>query len=278
MSRDVLTRPAAPPDHTATYGPDPDQIVDIWRPRHSATDLGGTGPGAPLAVVIHGGFWRAEYDRIHSRPMADALADAGYAVAVPEYRRAGSPGGGGWPGTFDDIAAVLDAVGALAAPFGADPARTGWVGHSAGGHLALWAAARHRLPAGSPWRTDRPAAAGVVSLAGCTSLALSHAWGEGGGAAANLLGGSPERFPERYAAADPAALLPSGAEVVLVHGTQDQQVRLEMSRQYAKMAGEAGDTVTYVELPGSDHFDLIDPLSAAWPSVLDAIASVVPGR
>jgi acetyl esterase/lipase len=321
MSREVLTRPAAPPDHTAAYGSDPDQVVDLWAPRR------GLGPGAPagdaasakapLVVVIHGGFWRAAYDRLHSRPMANALAEAGYAVAVPEYRRVGSPGGGGWPGTFDDTAAMLDAVGGLAAVVGADPRRTVWIGHSAGGHLALWAAARHRLPAESPWHAAAastgptgaggPASAGgtagsagltgpagagdpadsagltglvgtvgVVSLAGCNSLRLGAEWGVGDGAVPGLLGGMPDRFPDRYAAADPAALLPLGVPVTLVHGTEDQQVRAEMNRRYAKAASDAGDVVTYVELADTDHFDLIDPLSAAWPHVLAAIAAAMP--
>lgn len=280
MSGEVLTRPAAAPDHTAAYGTDADQIVDLWAPRRGGGGVGGGGDGvsaaAPLVVMIHGGFWRAAYDRVHARPMANALADAGYAVAVPEYRRVGSSGGGGWPGTFDDIAAALDAVGGLAARVGADPRRTVWIGHSAGGHLALWAAARHRLPAGSPWHLPAPGAAGVVSLAGCTSLWLGAEWGEGGGAVPNLLGGTPDQVPDRYAAADPAALLPLGIPVTLLHGTADEQVRVEMSRQYAKAAGDAGDVVTYVELPGTDHYELIDPLSAAWPRVLEAVAAAMP--
>jgi acetyl esterase/lipase len=265
MTRDVLTRPAAPPDHTATYGPGPDHVIDIWLPPQRP---------APLVVVIHGGFWRARYDRIHARPMANALAAAGYAVAVPEYRRVGSPGGG-WTGTFDDLAAALDAVGDLAAPYGADPGRTVWVGHSAGGHLALWAAARRRLPPQSPWYADRPPA-GVVSLAGCVSLALGAEWGEGDGAVADLLGGLPDQVPERYALADPAALLPLGTPVTLVHGTDDAAVRVEMSREYAARATEAGDQVSLVELAGVEHFGLIDPLSAAWPRVLAAIAAAIP--
>lgn len=267
---DVLERPAPGPDRTVAYGADPDQVIDLWSPRRSTTDP------APLAVVIHGGFWRARYDRIHSRPMANALVDAGYAVAVPEYRRVGSPGGGGWPGTFDDIAAALDAIGEAAALLGADPGRAVWIGHSAGGHLALWAAARHRLPPESPWHAARTSAA-VVSLAGCSSLRLSAEWGEGDGAAVNLLGGGPERVPDRYAAADPAALLPLGVPVTLVHGAADLTVRAEMSRQYARMAAEAGDQVSYVELPGADHTALIDPLAAAWPHVLEAIGAALPG-
>lgn len=268
MSRDVLTRLAPPPDHTAAYGPDPDHVVDIWSPKRGQVT-------APLVVVIHGGFWKAEYNRMHSRPMANALAAAGYAVAVPEYRRVGSAGGGGWPETFDDIAAALDAAGLLAAPYGADADRQVWVGHSAGGHLALWSAARHRLPPESPWHARRRSV-GVVSLAGCNSLKLGADWNEGDGAVASLLGGMPTEVPARYAAADPAALLPSGVPATLVHGTEDDVVRVAMSREYAALATAAGDDVKMVELPGVEHFGVIDPLSDAWPHVLAAVTAAVP--
>ncbi|MCW2885396.1 MAG: alpha/beta hydrolase [Streptosporangiaceae bacterium] len=263
MSREVLSRTAPEPDQTVPYGPHPDQVIDIRLPARLP---------APLVVIVHGGFWRAEYDRTHTGPMADALASVGHVVAVPEFRRSGSPGGG-WPGTFDDVAAAFDALGGLVEPYGADPARVVWVGHSAGGHLALWAAARHRLPTGSRWHAaGRPA--GVVSLAGCGSLELCDAWGLDDGAAAALMGGSAADVPERYAVADPAALLPLGVPVTLVHGTRDDRVPVEMSREYAARAARAGDSVTLAELPGVEHFGLIDPLSPAWPHVLAAVTAV----
>lgn len=263
MSRDVLTRPAPPPDHTFAYGPHPDQVIDVRLPPEGIRS-------ASVVVFVHGGFWREEYDRMHAGPLATALAEAGHVVAVPEFRRSGVRGGG-WPGTFDDVAAALDAVGGLIASLGAVPERVVWAGHSAGGHLALWAAARHRLPPGSPWHSAvRPS--GVVSLAGCCSLELCDAWGLGAGAAAALMGGSLAAVPERYAVADPAALLPLGVPVTLVHGAADLTVPVAMSREYAAMAAEAGDIVTLRELPGIEHFGLIDPLSAAWPHVLGAIA------
>ncbi|MGI8334581.1 alpha/beta hydrolase family protein [Actinomadura scrupuli] len=265
MSREVLGRAAPDPDHTVPYGPHPDQVIDIRLPARVP---------APLVVLVHGGFWRAEYDRTHTGPMADALAAAGHLVAVPEYRRSGAPGGG-WPGTFDDVAAAFDAVGAVAERYGADPARTVWAGHSAGGHLALWAAARHRLPPGSRWHAPgRPP--GVVSLAGCASLELCDAWDLDDGAAAALMGGSAAELPERYAMADPAALLPLGAPVTLLHGTGDDRVPVGMSRAYASRAARAGDAVTLTELPGADHFALIDPLSPVWPRVLAALAAAIP--
>jgi acetyl esterase/lipase len=248
------------------YGPHPDQVVDLHLPDRLP---------APLVVLVHGGFWRKEYDRAHLAPMARALVSAGHVVALPEYRRTGAPGGG-WPGTFDDVAAAFDALAGPAGEYGADPARVVWAGHSAGGHLALWAAARHRLPAASPWRSGA-VPSGVVCLGGCVSLELSDTWGLDGGAAATLMGGSAAALPERYAVADPAALLPLGVPVTLVHGTLDDRVPVAMSREYAARATRAGDPVTLVELPGSGHFGVIDPLSPDWPPVLAAIASAARG-
>ncbi|MHA6760883.1 alpha/beta hydrolase [Streptacidiphilus sp. PAMC 29251] len=256
-------RPAAPPpDHTARYGPHPEQIVDLRLPPEGP-------PPSTLVVLVHGGFWRVAYDRAHTAPLADALARAGFAVAVPEYRRVGSPGGG-WPGTFDDLAIFTESLRMITAARGIHLKRTVLVGHSAGGHLALWAAARHRLPVGSPWRTEwRPDA--VVSLAGCASLALSDIWDLGRGATATLLGGSVDAVPERYALADPGALLPLGVPVTLLHGSEDDVVPAAMSREYAGLAERSGDPVRLVELAGMEHFGLIDPLSAAWPHLLDAL-------
>jgi len=154
-------------------------------------------------------------------------------------------------------------VGPIAGAHGADLGRTTWAGHSAGGHLAVWAAARPGLPAGSRWRGPGPATR-VVSLAGCVCLRLCAEWDLGAGAAATLMGGMPDEVPERYAIADPAALPPPPVPVTLVHGTADDQVPVRMSRAFP--AGRL------TEIPGAGHFDLIDPLSEAWPHVLAALA------
>ena len=249
----VLVRPAPPPDLTLPYGPRPEHVVDLRLPR----DL-----PAPLIVLIHGGFWRPAFDRTHLGPMADALAAAGYVVAVPEYRRAGMAEEG-WSGTFGDVALAVDQVAGIAAAHGADTAAITWAGHSAGGHLALWAAARPGLPPGSPWRGPC-AATHVVSLAGCSSLWLCAEWNLGGGAVRALMGGMPEEVPERYAVGDPAALPPPAVPVTLVHGTADDQVPVAMSRAF--------HTGRLTEIPGAGHFDLIDPQSRAWPQVLAALA------
>ena len=135
----VLDRPAPPPDLTLPYGPRPEHVVDLRLPAQAGERK------TPLIVLVHGGFWRPAYDRTHLGPMAHALAAAGYLVAVPEYRRAGMAEEG-WTGTFDDIAMAVDQVTAIAAAHGADTGTITWAGHSAGGHLVLWAAARPGLP------------------------------------------------------------------------------------------------------------------------------------
>jgi len=247
-----MQRPAPGPDLTVRYGELPDQVIDLRVPSDTP---------APLVVLVHGGFWRPERDRSYVAPMAHALAAAGYVVAVPEYRRAGMAEEG-WTGTFNDVAAALDRVGELAEPHGADLSRTTWVGHSAGGHLVLWAAARPFLPADCGWRGPCRASK-VVSLAGCNSLRLGAEWGLGDGAVRNLMGGMPDEVPEWYALADPAALTPTPLPVTMVHGTRDDRVPIAMSQAY-----QSGNLV---EVPGAGHFDLVDPLSGAWPYVAAAI-------
>ena len=256
------------PDRTLSYGPLPEHVVDLRLP--VVEDIAGP---AALVVVVHGGFWKAEWDRAHAAPQSAGLAAAGHVVATVEYRRV-RMAGGGWPGTLDDLALLTDTVPALVAaamPGQVDEARTVLVGHSAGGHLVTWAASRHRLPPSSPWHRAEPLPVGVVSLAGVLDLALAAALRLGGGATQALLGGEPDERPERYAAADPARLLPTGVPTVLVHGTRDEEVPLEVSRSYAASAGAAGQQVVLHELAGTDHMALVDPTSPAWPSVLAAV-------
>jgi len=262
----VLDRPAPAPDLTVPYGTRPEQVIDLRLPAQTRRQAA----QAPLIVLVHGGFWRPGYDRRHLGPMAWALATAGYVVAVPEYRRAGMAEEG-WTGPFNDIAAALDRVGAIAGPYGADTSRITWAGHSAGGHLVLWAAARPGLPAESPWRRSwgpHPATH-VVSLAGCSSLRLCAEWNLGAGAVRLLMGGGPDDVPDRYAVADPAALPAPPVPVTLVHGVDDDSVPLRMSQAFS--AGRL------VEIPGAGHFDLIDPQSPAWPQVLSVLAGTYPG-
>ena len=258
-------------DLTLSYGPLPEHVVDVRLPAD------GSGPAA-LVVVVHGGFWKAEWDRAHAGPQSTGLAAAGHVVATVEYRRV-RMAGGGWPGTLDDVALLTDTVPALVAaalPGRVDPARAVLIGHSAGGHLVAWAASRHRLPTSSPWHRPEPLPVGVVSLAGVLDLGLAAALGLGGGATQALLGGERLERPERYAVADPARLLPTGVPTVLVHGSLDEEVPLEVSRSYAAAAAAAGQRVALHELPGADHMALIEPASPAWATVLAAITEAMP--
>jgi len=262
-SRDVLTRPAPPPDVVLRYGPDLDHVADLRLP---AVPAAGRKP-APLVLFLHGGFWRAAYDRVHTGPLAAALAADGFAVCAPEFRRIGQPGGG-WPGTFDDVAAAIDVLPGLvasAADGRVDPSRLLLAGHSAGGHLALWAASRHRLPPGTPWAAPAYPYLGVVALAAVSDLISGHRQALGQGAVAQLLGGGPDEQRDRYALTNPAGLLPTGKRVRLIHGRSDKIVPCEMSLDYAARAQAAGDDAACAALPGVGHFDVIDPLSGTWP-------------
>jgi acetyl esterase/lipase len=258
-SRDVLDRPSAPPSFTVAYGELADQIADIRLPRSEA--------GRPLVVFVHGGFWRAEYDRVHAGPLAVALTELGYPVATLEYRRLG--GGGGWPATFDDVAAGIAALPALidaalrergSAPL-ADHGLV-LMGHSAGGQLVLWAG-----------RTV-PGVRGIVALAPVADMARGYAMSLGDGAVGLLLGGGPTELPDRYAAVDPAANLPIGVPTVVIHGHADLQVPYALGEDWAIASAAAGDPTRLVGLSDIEHYGVIDPLSPAWPAVIAGLASV----
>ncbi|GHH55341.1 acetyl esterase/lipase [Streptomyces umbrinus] len=273
----AFSHPPVDPDTTAAYGDHPDQVVDFYAPR-------GGEERAPLVVVLHGGAWRAPYDRRHITPFADFLARRGFAVANVEYRRGGTipaqggsgPVAGRWPDTFDDVAAALDAMPALvrAALPQADPRRMVVTGHSAGGQLALWGAARHLLPADAPWHTDRPAPLrGVVALAPIADFTVAEKLDVCSGAACQLLGGEA-KFGERQPYADPALLLPTGIATTLVQGREDVVVPQAVAEAYADAAAKAGEVVGLTLLEDVGHFPLIDPAADACAVVAEEIAQL----
>ncbi|WP_327430370.1 alpha/beta hydrolase [Streptomyces sp. NBC_01236] len=290
----AFSHPPVDPDITAAYGDDPDQVIDFYVPREPDPAV-----LAPLVVVLHGGAWRAPYDRRHITPFADFLARRGFAVANVEYRRggpaakpesgpipaqggpapvrgAGGPVAGRWPDTFDDIAAAFDALPALVRELlpQADARRMVVTGHSAGGQLALWAAARHLLPADAPWRTDRPAPLrGVVALAPIADFQVAEKLDVCGGAARQLLGGESE-FAERLPYADPALLLPTGIATTLVQGRTDIVVPQAVAESYADAAAKAGEVVGLTLLEDVGHFPLIDPAADACAVVAEEIAQL----
>jgi acetyl esterase/lipase len=249
--------PLPPPAPALAYGDHPDQVANLHLPAREG------GPW-PVVVLVHGGFWRARFDRTTLTPLARDLAARGLAAWNVEYRRVGQEGGG-WPGTLRDVAAAVDHLDTVAE---VDAGRVVTVGHSAGGHLALWLAARGRLPAGSPGCDPRVAVRGAVSLAGVCDLARAADDRLGDGAVADLLGGMPGELPDRYATSSPAALLPLGVAQLLVHGGRDEIVPPAQSRAYAEAARAAGDDVELVELPEAGHFDVIEPAHRSWRGVV----------
>ncbi|OIK07943.1 alpha/beta hydrolase [Streptomyces monashensis] len=287
----AFSHPPVDPDISSAYGDHPDQVIDFYAPRSTAPDT-----PAPLVVVLHGGAWRARYDRTHITPFADYLARRGFAVANVEYRRGGEPPllpgqntgadagtgdgatplAGRWPETFDDVAAALDALPDLvrtALPE-ADPRRTVLTGHSAGGHLALWAAARHVLPADAPWRTAGPALLrGVVALAPIADFEVAEKLDVCGNASLQLLGGR-DVFAERRPYADPALLLPTGIATTLVQGRADLVVPQAVAESYADAAAKAGEVAGLTLLEDVGHFPLIDPAADACAVVAEEIAQL----
>ena len=255
VPRTILTRDAPAAPRTTAYGPDPAQVYDVRLPTRA--------PRGSTVAVIHGGFWRAEFDRAHAASQAQAFADNGFHVAVLEYRRVGMTGGG-WPGTFLDIMAAVAAVRA-------DPElpdRVVLVGHSAGGHLAA-------LVASQP---DAHGLGGAVCLAGCVDLAMTARMGLGDRAAQALMGGEPADLPAAYAEADPASLTPA-IPLLLLHGADDQVVPPEVSRSYANSVGRSARAHAEVRrtvIPACEHFGLIDPEHPAFAVVLDAVRSLAP--
>lgn len=234
------------------------------------------GPGPyPTAILIHGGYWRARYGLDLMDGLARDLAQRGIAVCNMEYRRVGNPGGG-WPGTFDDAKRVTRILGISAPRLKLDLKRVVAIGHSAGGHLAFWLAAqRFYAESLSTGRWEPWPFAGVISLAGVLDLHLAYQLHLSNDAVVELLGATPEEAPERYAAASPAALLPLGVPQVVIHGDADVDVPLEVSQRYVAEAQAAGDPVRYLELPGVDHFDLIDPQSPAWAQTLTELERLI---
>jgi acetyl esterase/lipase len=266
MSRAILERPAPPADRRISCGEGALQFADLRLPP-------GDGPH-PGAIAIHGGFWRNRYDLAYLGHLCAALTARGIATWNIEYRRAGDAGGG-WPGTFHDVVAASRYLVSHAGELGIDPDRIIVIGHSAGGHLASWLASVDRVPAGSEVATAPLSLRGAVPLAGVLDLERCHELGLSDDAVGSFLGGSPAEVPERYAAASPTSLVPSPVPHLLMHGTWDEAVPIELSERYQQAATAAGGKSALVALPRADHFDVVDPESPAWPAIANAISRLV---
>jgi acetyl esterase/lipase len=236
------------------YGSDPSQFADLYPP---------VGPPRPGTVVlIHGGFWRARFGADHLAEVAADLAGRGWVTWNIEYRRVGI--GGGYPTTLEDVAAAIDALGDV------NQGRVVAVGHSAGGHLATWAAGRAGLAAGAPGAGPVVEIGGAISLAGVVDLGTAARQGIGNGAALEFIGGGPDQYPERYAVADPMVHVPIPAAVRCVHGHADDRVPYAQSVAYVEAARRAGQDAELLEIDG-DHFTVVDTSSSAWLTVIKAL-------
>jgi len=253
-AEDILSRPQPLPDERVAYGADPNQFLEVRLPRAQR----------PHSVVlnIHGGFWRAKYDLAHAGHLCEVLRAAGVATFNIEYRRVGNAGGG-WPGTFEDIRAAYRFVQQERSRFHLDLDRLIVMGHSAGGQLALCLAAHetslHRAIS----------LAGVIDLKKAFALHLSH------DAVVEFLGGKPDAVPEHYREADPMELTAQHTQQWLLHGSDDDTVPPELSRDYVLQKKKAGEPAELLEIPHAGHFDLIDPASEAFKQVKSTVLTAV---
>jgi acetyl esterase/lipase len=264
---ELLARTPPRADARIPYGAAALQFGDLYLPK-------GHGP-YPVIVLIHGGCWLAELPGLELvAPLAGGLRERGFAVWNIEYRRLGHEGGG-YPGTFADVAKAVDELRALAPRYRLDLSRVVAVGHSAGGHLALWGAARARLPRTSAlYIRDPLALRGAVSLAGIDDLEAYRLSGGGACGGPSTIDRLVGHRPDAFADTSPARLLPLGVPQTVISGSDDGIVAAHFGRDYARKARAAGDRVDDIEIHGAGHFDLIDPQSPAWPRIAAAIDRV----
>jgi dipeptidyl aminopeptidase/acylaminoacyl peptidase len=246
------------------YGSHRAQVAEIWRPPGAVSDH-------PVVVLIHGGFWRQIYTRRLMHRMARAIAAHGWVGYNIEYRRVGRFGSGGWPETFDDVRGALDA---LAGVDGVDRERIVTCGHSAGGHLALWAGSGRTSGTASRAQSDEVRVHTAISLAGVVDLAAAARHRIGGNAVVDLMGGGPDEVPGRYALGSPAEFMPSETRQVLVHGLDDTTVPHTLSKDYVELMRTRGGDARYVPLAGVAHMEMIDPGGAAFPEVLACLDEI----
>jgi len=255
---------------TRNYGHLPDQVGDLLVPD-------GHGPH-PVVVVIHGGFWREPYKRDRIEQLAQDLTSRGWATWNIEYRRVGESGGG-FPETFEDVANAIDYLKDLSGEYELDLDRTVFLGYSAGGHLAVWAASRHVLRRGEPGAEPAVEPMAAVSMAGVMDLEEAHRVGTGNNATEPFI---HETVPSRYELTSPTAMLPAKRLAILVHGDNDANVPLDQSLRYVEKARETGDlTPLLAVVPGADHSAMVDLEGNAWKRVvagLDWLLSVSKGN
>jgi acetyl esterase/lipase len=254
MGEDILSLPPPPADVRLPYGSGPNQFGDLRLPKGKAP--------APVVLMLHGGYWRAQYNLLHTGHLCAALTALGFATWNVEYRRVGDEGGG-WPGTLEDVADAYRFVPQFGKRYPIDSSKVLVMGHSAGGQLALCMAAH------------QPSISRVVSLAGVLDLERAYTLHLSHDAVAEFLGGTPRTVVEHYQEADPMKLsIPKARQAILL-GTSDEVVPPDFSRMYAKAKKARGEEVALIEIANADHFDLIDPRSPAWTQVAESIQRLV---
>jgi acetyl esterase/lipase len=268
---DLLGRPLPRGGERIAYGPAPQEVGDLWLP---------DGPGRfPVVLIVHGGCWDSRVAKLTiMNYAADDLRRRGFAVWNIEYRGVDQPGGG-YPGTFQDVAAGADALARLAAKHHLDLRRLVALGHSAGGHLALWLAARPNLPVGSVLRSPAPLAIqAVVSTGGLPDLETVAALGDAscGTERVRKLTGSPTPArPDVYADTSPLALQPGRARVVMLNGQFDELAPPSMGESDAARLNARGGRARQVTIANTGHVELIAPGTAAWTTTVETIEALV---
>jgi len=261
-TQEAVSQAPQPFDARLSYGADSLHFGELRLPE-------GSGPH-PVAVVIHGGCWVSIATNDYMDRLAQALTEAGWATWNLEFRRIDRPGGS-WPGIFQDVARGVDFLRGVAGEYGLDLERVVSIGHSSGGHLALWVAGRHRIPQGTELYDDDPLPLqGAISLGGIADLRTFHEMENracGAQRVPELVGGTPNEVPERYAQASPAELLPMGVPQLLLTGDSDPSVPVAHAAEYERLARARGDDVVLHTILRAAHFEVIAPWSERWPDV-----------
>jgi acetyl esterase/lipase len=259
MSDDILTLPPPRADARIAYGSDLNQFFDLRLPASKTTPH-------PIVINIHGGYWRSRYNLDHARHLCAALTAQGVATANLEYRRVGNEGGA-WPGTFADIRAAYNFLVQNARQHNLNSQKVVVLGHSAGGQLALCLAAHE------------PAIMRIVSLAGVVDLQRAYQLHLSNDAVVEFLHGTPSEVPDHYREADPMQLSIPQARQSLIHGSSDDIVPPEFSRDYVaakqKRMGKLKEDVNLLEIKGAGHFDAIDPRTEAWKRVEQTVLDLL---
>ena len=255
-------------DARIPYGSDPLQFGDLRLPKTSGLH--------PVAIIIHGGCWISTFaDLKNTAALSDALRNEGIATWNIEYRRIDNPGGG-WPGTFQDVADAVDFLPSIAKKYSLDLSHVIVIGQSAGGHFALWVAARHNLPASSVlYRKNPLAVKGVISLGGVPNLSAFREYGKkvcDTDAIGKLLGDDPEK---NYKEASPSELLPLGTKQILIYGEDEISVPASFGYDYKKMASAKGDRVTVTTVKYAAHHEYNVPNSVTWPAIMGNVKALL---